>query len=106
MKSKPMPATFECSPSRLACPVDSFDNPLNPRPNTDQLPSIADQGTQPSMPTGVLWASNPTWHPGHLSPHPCFGVALHANGYPVIHPAMIDQNPTLVSIETPTLFPI
>src|SRR5882724_5671952 len=101
MKSEPMPATLKCSPSHLACPADSLDSLLNPRPNTDWLPSITDWGTWASIPTWVLETSNPTRHPWNPSLPQCSGLAPMHNGYPVIHPAMIDQNLSLVSIATP-----
>src|SRR5882724_1519844 len=106
MKSKPMPETFKCSPSHPSCPTYSLDNLLNPGTNTNQLPSNADQVTWASIPTWVLGTSNPTRHPGHLSPHQCSGLAPMCNGYLVVQPTMIDRNLSSVSIATPTLFPI
>ena len=104
MKSEPIPATLKCSPSHLACPTDSFDNPLNPGPNTDQLPSIDNQGTRASVPTWVLGTSNPTWCPGHLSLHQCSGLAPMQNGYLVI-PYHDESKPNLSFHCNPNSFP-
>src|SRR5882724_8609025 len=100
MNSQPMPAFHHsptCSPSHPSCPTDSLDNPINPGPNTNWLPSITNWGTQTSIPTWVLGTGNHTQ---------CSGQPPICNGYPVVHPAMINQIPSSVSITTPTLFPI
>src|SRR5882724_2501754 len=67
--------------------MDNSDNPDNPRPNTNWLPSIADQCTQASIPISVFWASTSTrW----------------ASGHPTL--PMMGPNPTISFHQTLTLF--
>src|SRR5882724_5640676 len=73
------------SPSHLAFPQAAWTTPINPGPNTNQLPSIANQGTWASVPTLVLRASNNTWCPWASVPTLVFWATTNtqwASGHP------------------------
>src|SRR5882724_10219339 len=69
--------------SCLVFSTDSSDNPNNPGPNTNQLPSITDWGTWASIPTLVFGAStNTQWVSRHLGIHPAHDWAEAHHRFP------------------------
>ena len=95
MKPELIP-TVHCNPlhpsSHLILSMDIPDNLDNPGLNTDQPPSVADQGTRESIPALVFWAStNIQWACGHP---------------PLPTGPVIGLKPTIGFHQTLTLFPL